>query len=171
MKYFITIAERTHEVEVTPDGVRIDGRKHDAELRAVAGSAVHHLLLDGASHVLVAENGEQAGNWNIHLNGQRIAAEVVDERTRAIRQMTGRSAGPRGPRPVKAPMPGLIVRIEVAVGDRVKAGQGVAIIEAMKMENELKAESDGVVSRIAVSAGSAVEKGAVLIEFESAAAA
>ena len=64
-------------------------------------------------------------------------------------------------------MPGLIVRTEVGVGDRVRKGQGVVVMEAMKMENELKAEADGVVSRVMVEDGTAVEKGAVLAEFEA----
>jgi pyruvate carboxylase subunit B len=64
-------------------------------------------------------------------------------------------------------MPGLIVRVEVAPGQTVTAGQGVVIMEAMKMENELRAESDGVVARVHVTAGQPVEKGAVLMEFEA----
>jgi biotin carboxyl carrier protein len=80
--------------------------------------------------------------------------------------MTGAAAGPQGPRPVRAPMPGLIVRIEAGVGDTVRPGQPVIAMEAMKMENELKAEGAGVVSRILVEPGTAVEKGAVLMEFE-----
>ena len=58
------------------------------------------------------------------------------------------------------------MRVEVEPGQQVKAGQGVVIIEAMKMENELKAEADGVVARVHVKQGQAVEKGAVLVEFE-----
>jgi len=73
-----------------------------------------------------------------------------------------------GPAPLRAPMPGLIVRVEVEPGDAVKAGQGVVIMEAMKMENELHSERDGVVARVLVAAGEPVEKGAVLIEFSEA---
>jgi propionyl-CoA carboxylase alpha chain len=65
-------------------------------------------------------------------------------------------------------MPGLVVRIEVQVGDAVQAGQPVVAMEAMKMENELKAETAGVVRRIAVEPGTAVEKGTLLVEFEAA---
>ena len=62
--------------------------------------------------------------------------------------------------------PSVVMRVEVAVGDRVEAGQGVVIVEAMKMENELKAPAAGVVSRIDVAAGQTVEKGAVLLVLE-----
>ena len=78
------------------------------------------------------------------------AAEVVDERTRVIRAMTGNGAQTPGPRPVLATMPGLVVRVEVAEGDTVRGGQGIVIVEAMKMENELRAEGPGVVRRVHV---------------------
>jgi pyruvate carboxylase subunit B len=94
-----------------------------------------------------------------------VSAEVVDERTRAIRALTGRSGAAAGPRPVRAPMPGLVVRVEVEAGQSVVAGQGVVIMEAMKMENELRAETGGVVARVHAVPGAAVEKGAVLVEF------
>jgi pyruvate carboxylase subunit B len=93
--------------------------------------------------------------------------EVVDERTRVIRELTRAAAGAAGPRPVKAPMPGLVVRVEVDEGDEVREGQGVVIVEAMKMENELRAEADGRVARVCVAAGDAVEKDQVLLELAS----
>jgi len=102
--------------------------------------------------------------WDIHMGGERFQAEVVDERTRAIRAMTGEVGAALGPRPIRAPMPGLMVRVDVEEGDTVVAGQTVAIIEAMKMENDLKAESDGVVSKILARPGDPVEKGATLVE-------
>jgi pyruvate carboxylase subunit B len=64
-------------------------------------------------------------------------------------------------------MPGLIVRLEVTEGQTVSAGQGVVIMEAMKMENELRADGGGIVSRIRVAVGQAVEKGTVLVEFQA----
>jgi pyruvate carboxylase subunit B len=165
MLYFVTIGEHTFEVDLGGDGIRIDGRRVDAELRQVPGTPMQHLLLNGASHTLHATNGEP-GAWSVHLDGARHELDVVDERTRAIRAMTAKSTGPRGPKPVRAPMPGLVVRMLVQPGERVRAGQGVAIVEAMKMENELKADAEGVVARVAVAAGQTVEKGAVMIEFE-----
>ncbi len=167
MRYFVTIGERTFRVELRQGGVRLDGADVAAELRAVPGAPMHHLILDGASYPIHARQGSDAGIWTVHTDGVRLEADVVDQRTRAIRAMTSRSVRPRGPRPVKAPMPGLVARLLVAVGDRVEAGQGVAIVEAMKMENELKVDAGGVVARIAVQAGQAVEKGAVMIEFEA----
>ena len=167
MRYFVTIADRILEIELTPEGPRVDGRLVQAELVAIPGTPLRHLLLDGHSWPLVAKAGEGRGAWQVLLDGQRFETDVVDERTRAIRAMTARSAEGSGPRPVRAPMPGLVSRVQVVPGDAVAQGQGVVIIEAMKMENELKAESAGVVTRVLVRAGEAVEKGAVLVELKA----
>ena len=165
MKYFVTVGSRDVEVELGPDGIFVDGDPVEAELAQLPGTEVHHLLLDGASHRVVAAR-EGRGSWSLHLGGRTVAAEVVDERTRTIRELAGTGAGPSGPAPVVAPMPGLVVKVQVAVGDEVAAGQGMAIVEAMKMENELRASGPGVVSAIHVAAGDAVEKDQVLIDLD-----
>lgn len=166
MLYHVTIGARTLTVELDGDRVLVDGTDAGvADLMPLPGTDMKHLLLDGASVTLVADRDGEA--WRLHVDGWPVRAEVVDERTRAIRAMTNRVAGPQGPRPVRAPMPGMIVRIEVAEGDPVRAGQGVAVMEAMKMENELRAEADGVVARVLVTPGQAVEKGTVLVEFQA----
>ena len=92
--------------------------------------------------------------------------EALDERTHAIRALSGAASAPAGPAPLKAPMPGLVVRVNVAVGDEVAAGQGLVVIEAMKMENELRAAAAGRVKAVRVAVGEAVEKGQLLVEME-----
>ena len=164
MRYLVTIAGRTVEVELSPEGVKVDGRPVAAELQAVPDGPVRSLLLDGASHRLVAHPIEP-GRWELQLAGERLTVDVVDERTLRIREMTGASAAAAGPRPLRAPMPGLVVRVEVAEGDAVTPGQGLVIVEAMKMENELRADVAGRVKAVHVKAGEAVEKDQVLIDF------
>jgi pyruvate carboxylase subunit B len=163
MRYRVVIAGRTMEVDLGPQGVQVDGERVAAELQAVPDGPVQSLLLDGASHRLVAHRSAP-GHWELQLRGWRLAAEVVDERTLRIRELTGAAAAAAGPRPVRAPMPGLVVRVEVAEGDEVKPGQGLVIVEAMKMENELRAEIAGRVQAVHVQAGQAVEKDQVLID-------
>ncbi|MGH7475006.1 MAG: acetyl-CoA carboxylase biotin carboxyl carrier protein subunit [Longimicrobiales bacterium] len=167
MRYFVTIRGRTFEVDLSGSRPRIDGREVSADLAGTLDSPARHLLIDGRSYPLVAGRGTARGVWELHIDGARLQAEAIDERTRAIREMTAAAGAPPGPRPVAAPMPGLVVRIEVEPGQTVAAGQGVAIVEAMKMENELKAEAAGRVARVLVQAGQTVEKGAVLIEFDA----
>ena len=163
--YFVTIGERSIEVEIGADGVRVAGEPVQAELLTLPGTGVRSLDVDGRSHRLVAAR-KGKGEWDLHLNGSGMTARVLDERARKIAAMAAVSQGPKGPKPVSAPMPGMIMKVEVAVGDEVAAGQGVVIIEAMKMENELKADGAGTVKAVRVTAGQAVEKGTVLIEFE-----
>jgi pyruvate carboxylase subunit B len=165
MRYFVTIEDQVFEVDLAQDA-KVNGETVDVELAHVPGSPVRRLAVGGRSHALHVGSSEGQGNWDIHLDGERFAVNVVDERTQAIRAMTGASAAAQGPRPVRAPMPGLVVRVEVAVGENVAAGQGVVIIEAMKMENELKSDAAGIVKKILVEQGQAVEKGTVLIEFQ-----
>jgi len=163
MLYHVTVAGRTLQVELDADGIRVEGTAVEADLAAIEGTDVRTLLLDGASHRMVARP-EGSGRWIVLVGGRRYRTDVVDERTRAIREMTGAGAGPVGPSPIRAPMPGLVVKIEVSEGDTIEEGQGVAIVEAMKMENELRASSAGLVTRVLVTEGETVEKDQILVE-------
>jgi pyruvate carboxylase subunit B len=167
MLYHVRVGGRDFQVELRPGGVWVDGEAVEVDLAHVGGTPVRSLLLDGASYRFVASR-RGPGEWDLHVGGRRLRAEVVDERTRVIREMTAVAAGPAGPTPVRAPMPGMVVRVEVAEGDGVRAGQGVVIIEAMKMENELCAEGAGVVVGVRVREGQAVEKDQILVDIEPA---
>jgi len=100
------------------------------------------------------------------VDGRPVPVEALDERRKRLREVTTAMSGATGPKPVVAPMPGLVVKIDVAVGDEVEEGQGVVIVEAMKMENQLVAEGPGRVVAIPAAPGEAVEKGQVLVELE-----
>lgn len=164
MRYFVTLGERTLDVELGPDGIRVEGEKVDADLVEMDGTEIRSLLLDGRSYqVLAARTGK--GSWNLHLFGRHLSARVVDERTRALEEMTGQVGGGSGLVVLRAPMPGLVVKVEVTEEETVTEGQGLVIVEAMKMENELKSPGQARVKRVLVSPGEAVEKDQVLVEF------
>jgi pyruvate carboxylase subunit B len=93
---------------------------------------------------------------------------VIDDRTRQIQALTGQKRTTAGGGVVRAPMPGLVVRLEVTVGERVAAGSGLVVVEAMKMENELRAPRAGVVATVHVAVGQAVEKGMPLVTITEA---
>ena len=165
MKYFISVAGRELEVELDGDQVRVDGREVSATLARVPGSPEISLTIDGrACRMAVA--GQEPGTWHLVDRGVVREVAIEDERTRHIRSLagTGKSVGSGGV--LKAPMPGLVMRIDVSVGDVVVAGAALVVLEAMKMENELKAATAGTVRAIFVATGQAVEKGQVLLDIE-----
>jgi biotin carboxyl carrier protein len=166
VKYVVSV--NGQEIEVTLDGpaVRVGDLDAEAHVVDVEGTPLRVVTIAGRVHRVLARRAGAPGRYTIHLDGFRFEVEALDERTRAIRQLTGSAARPTGPASLSAPMPGLVVRVLVQPGERVQAGQGVVVIEAMKMENELRASAAGVVRTIPVAPGSAVEKGAVLVEFE-----
>ena len=166
MKYYVTVGSQTFEVDVSGETVQVDGAPVQAHLGAVPGTPLYHLLLGTESWTVAAEELDAPGRWVLGAGGERREVAVIDERARQIQELTGRrTSGPRGG-VVRAPMPGLVVRVEVAVGDPVAAGAGLVVVEAMKMENELRAPGAGVVTTVHVVAGAAVEKGAPLVTLE-----
>jgi biotin carboxyl carrier protein len=169
MRYFVRVANEEWEVVVEGERVSVNGRAVDAALLDGPSGEARALALDGGTHALVAGPRGDEGRV-LHIDGRRHRVQAETERERRVREMRGLGSEARGPRPLKAPMPGLVVKVDVAAGDSVTEGQGLVIVEAMKMENELLAEVDGVVSRVRVEAGQAVEKDQVLLEFEDPAA-
>lgn len=166
MKYFVRIGEVEHEVTVSGDTVSIDGQTLRAHAEEIAGTPITAVTIGTEVHRVVARRGESRGAWDLSVGGYRFAVEALDERTRTIRKMSGAGNQKAGAGNLRAPMPGLIVRVNVAAGDDVHAGQSLVVMEAMKMENELRATAAGRVKRVAVDPGTAVEKGALLLEME-----
>ena len=103
----------------------------------------------------------------VWIEGHRIEVDVKDERDLLLERYGLASAEQSGHFEVKAPMPGLVVRVLVGEGATVARGDGLVVLEAMKMENEIRADADGVVKTIHVSAGQAVGKNTVLLEYEA----
>jgi acetyl/propionyl-CoA carboxylase alpha subunit len=167
MKYVVELNGQRKSVSIEPSGTTYesDGAEH-AELSDVEGSPVRMVKLGSKVYRVVAEKRGGRGRYTLWVDGYRFDVEALDERTRSIRDLSAANAAPLGPAPVLAPMPGLIVRVNVAPGDEVEAGQGVIVMEAMKMENELRATSSGKVKSVEVSPGTAVEKGALLVALE-----
>lgn len=165
MKYIVDVNGERLEVDLEADGVRVDGDLVPAHLADVEGTPIHLVTIGSEMHRVAARRGDARGKYALWMDGYRFEVEALDDRMRTIRDLTSAAATAGGPRPLVAPMPGLIVRVQVAVGDQVEAGQGIVVMEAMKMENELRAATGGVVKAILVHPGVAVEKGAVLVEF------
>src|ERR1044071_9594816 len=166
MKYIVKIAgsETPQEVAVVADAVNINGQPVVGHVSEVEGTPVRMVTIGDEIHRVVVRRGSQRGDYALWVDGYRFDVEALDERTAAIRELSRLSATATGPAPLIAPMPGLIVRINVKAGDKVGQGQGLVVMEAMKMENELRAQAAGMVKSVNVAPGTAVEKGTILIE-------
>lgn len=164
MKYFVRWGEEEGEVELTEDGVRLAGEMVPAELARLPGSPERHLRLGTRSFAFLARRVERG--WEIEAEGRRIRLGVEDERRRAIRRLAGSSTAPGPARELRAPMPGLLLRVHVRPGQRVETGDPLVVVEAMKMENELRAEAAGTVASVEAGEGETVEKDDLLVRFE-----
>lgn len=166
MKYRVTIEGREREVDVrlSPSGnisVALDGAEVAADVRALPGG-IQVRIGDRVHDVAVAGSGEDV---QLAAGEARALAEVISERALAKR---ARSGGGAGDDLLRAPMPGRVVRVLCAAGDSVQKGQPIVVIEAMKMENELRASRDATIAAVMVGEGESVEAKATLVTFQSA---
>jgi biotin carboxyl carrier protein len=167
VKYIVDTGRERFTVEIAEsnDGlaVRVDGQP--VELSIVSDQSNSKLLMLLNSRSYDTEVFRHNGRTSVFVLGRRFDCVVEDERLASIREVAGAAAVDHGAE-IRAPMPGLVVRLVKQVGEPVKRGESVIIVEAMKMENELPAPEDGVIKDIAVTAGQAVDKGDLLITLE-----
>ena len=177
MKFQYVIADRLRTVEVHRDAatgfhVVVDGRKHLVDVMRVTGDTWSLLIRDGDEAREATARSVEAvvipqsttGSIDVHVRGYHVAVQHRDGHGRRSRDAS--SASGAGPQRVMAPMPGKVVRVLVAAGDEVKPRQGLVVVEAMKMENELRAARAGRVREVFVSEGQSVDAGAPLIVVE-----
>jgi biotin carboxyl carrier protein len=165
MSFVVQINGRETTLDVREDGAQREFKLGDGELRRAHVLAIEpgvfSILLDGRSYEARVENGPDGAY--VTIRGRRLRVELEDPRG-AGRKARGRRAD--GPLQVTAPMPGKIVRLLVAPGDEVIAGQGLVVMEAMKMQNELKAARPGRIASIPVHEGDTVSAGDILAVIE-----
>ena len=138
------------------DGEPVDPISHATVVEVEPG--VYSILVDGASHEVRVEAGQgDAGNATV--GNRRFDYQIDDPRQW---KRSGDAAGAQGRAAILAPMPGKVVRILAAVGDEVEAGHGIVVVEAMKMQNEMKAPRAGRVAAIQVKENDSVVAGAIL---------
>lgn len=168
MKLEIEIQGRLRTVELDQGAapsqyrVTLDGQRLEIEA-CLLRPGVLSILIAGRSHRVVLEDDAFPGDGcdsAIFLEGKRFPYRVEDQRSLKTRR--AHAGSPDGPKVIKASMPGRVVRILVEPGEAVKANQGVVVIEAMKMQNELKSPKAGTVVEIRVAPGDTVTAGDVL---------
>lgn len=162
MKYITTIDSKQYVIEIDQgDQVTVNGQIYHLDLQQLPESGLLSLLLNNHSfEAAVEERGE---SWQVLLRGELYTVVVEDERMYELRRVQRQSGAFVGVANIKSPMPGIIVKMPVEEGDNVKKGQTVAILESMKMENELKTPRDGIVKRVSVQKGQSVEKDQLLL--------
>lgn len=173
MRYDVVIGDRTRMVEVVRVAeqwqVTVDGQGFDVQAARVDASLLSLLVGQAGagpsrSVAVVVIPGKAPGALGVHVNGRQLAV-TIGEGGRG-RRRRGAAAPGVGPQRLTAPMPGKVVRVLVAPGDAVEAGQGLVVVEAMKMENELRAGKAGRVASVSVVEGQSVDAGAVLAVVE-----
>jgi biotin carboxyl carrier protein len=140
------------------------GRTLVVDSRTVSDTT-QSLICNTQAYNIEAEKNPEGGE-NVLVRGHVLSVEVLDLRTLNSRKAAETIAGPEGPISITAPMPGKVVAVLVVEGEDVKEGQGLVVVEAMKMENELKAPRAGKVRNLSIEAGAAVESGVTLCVIE-----
>jgi pyruvate carboxylase subunit B len=152
------------EFQIDHDGttLRVNGIPVDVE--ALRHGSARYLRIGSRRYDVSTLRREEDGSRRLLLNGKSIRIELEDEVAAMLRSFGGEKATTVHAAIVRSPMPGKITRVLVREGELIEAGQGVLILEAMKMENEIKAPAAGIVKAVHVSESDAVEKNAALIE-------
>lgn len=168
--YRLEIIEGRESLEIKLDGklIKIDNYQlkvgqHELSLTGQAWRQVTFLKDNQPYELELLIDNTTYDCW---LGSRSVRCEVVDEKTARYARLMAAVSGSGKAHVLSAPMPGMVVKVEVDVGQNVKKGDGLVIVEAMKMENELKATHPGTIKEIKVKAGQPVEKNQLLVVFE-----
>ena len=163
MAYVVKIDDREYRVAIDMKGdlydIRVDDRSRRVELMHQEGDTMI-LHVDGTPHRIVVQKDDQ-----IMVNDELYHVHILDEHVQKMMKASPQSMHKKD-LIIKAPMPGLVIDVLVAEGDRVTKDQGLIIIEAMKMQNEMKPARDGIVKQVLVQKGQTINSGDKLIVIE-----
>jgi len=165
--YRVTVGETELSAHSDRSGVRVNGTAAAVSDRSLL-SRLSGTTADGTEIPITVEPGEEEHEYIVYMHGEAIRVRLTtprDERLLALRKSTARPGS--GGLTLRAPMPGLLKSVLVSEGEIVAKGTSLCILEAMKMENELKAPDRLRVSRITAQSGTAVEKGTPLLELSA----
>ncbi len=160
-----TVNQKIFHVDLADDGFSVNGQPFRWDLSEVSAGYFHILYENQSFTAEVVKADAAAKSFVIKVNGSIYHVAVKDKFDLLLEKMGMNSNASSRVNSVKAPMPGLIIDLKVKAGDTVKAGDSLLILEAMKMENIIKSQGDGVVKNVKVKKGESVEKNQVLIEF------
>lgn len=160
--------ENTYKVEwKDKTTVEIDGKEHAVDLVELAEGKYHLLFQHKSFTVQVVKINQEEKTMSLQVNGNPYEVEMKNKMTQLLESMGISAMSKPKVSGVKAPMPGKVLKVNVAVGDSIAKGQPLMMLEAMKMENIIKSPIDAVIKEVAVVPGDTVEKNADLVVFES----
>lgn len=159
-KYYATVEGKQYEIEIGEGEVYVDGNCYEIDFQELPEAGMVSLIINNRSLEAVVEPVDEG--TAVLIQGELYEVQVQDERAYRLAQARGAPKAASGDAAMKSPMPGMIVAVSVQVGDLLKKGDKVVILESMKMENELRAPRDGVVTAVHIAAGASVEKGQLL---------
>ena len=163
--YKATVNQTTFDIKLDVDGLTINDTRVEWNLLKISDENFHILLENKSYSVEVVSADAQAKSFSLKINGKKYVVDLKDKFDLLLETMGMNNSATNKINSVKAPMPGMIIDLKVKEGDHVKAGDPLLILEAMKMENIIKALGDSVVKSLKVRKGESVEKNQVLIEF------
>ncbi len=161
--WVVTIDTVDHAVSVSTDGIAVDGAELDMSLEYTPGDRM--VMVEGDEHLTIRIARARAG-FKLTTRGASHVARVLPARVAPYAAHMIEKVAPDLSKFLICPMPGLLVRLDVAAGDKVEAGQALAVVEAMKMENILRAEKTGVVKAVAAKTGDSLAVDQVILELE-----
>ena len=162
MKYITIVNDQEYIIEIGHEGqIEVNGQEYKIDFEQLSEWGILSLLLNNRSLEAIVEERDQ--DWQVVIHGELYTVFVQDEQAYRLNKERGVSLDETGEATIKSPMPGLIIAVPVEVGQAVKKGDKVVILESMKMENELRSPKDGLVANIYVEAGASVEKDQVLL--------
>lgn len=157
------VGGKEYRIEHEGNDLRVNGVTVDVERSGDDGGI---LRIDHRHFDVSSIRKEDDGMYVLSLNGKRLRIEIEDEIAALLKRVGGDKATKLHSAVVRSPMPGKIARLLVGIGELIEAGQGVLILEAMKMENEIPAPCDGVVASLHVAEGAAVNGGDILVSIK-----
>jgi biotin carboxyl carrier protein len=163
--YKATVAGKTFDIEANAEGILVNGNPLLWDIVKIADGYFHILYENKSYRTEIVSTDPGTKTIILKINGRKYPVQLKDKFDLLLEKMGIANAGAGKINNIKAPMPGLILELKVNVGDAVKIGDPVLILEAMKMENVLKSSGEGIVKTVKVKKGDRVEKGQVLIEF------
>lgn len=159
------VNNRSFTIASSADGLLVNGEKLNWDIVEINKGYFHIIHNSQSYRAEVVEADPVTKAFTIKINGNKYEVIVKDRFDMLLEKLGMNNSSAGSINFVKAPMPGLIVELKVAAGDTVAAGDPLLILEAMKMENILKAAGQGTVRNVKVKKGDSVEKGQILIEF------